>query len=65
MKDEHFTNPFHKTMSTYHCEFCGEDLKFRMIGGATVPLHPKGSVCEGKKFYRLEKPMLIPQRGRF
>lgn len=41
-------------MSTYHCEFCGKGLKFRMIGGATVPLHPKGSVCEGKKFYRAE-----------
>jgi hypothetical protein len=41
-------------MSTYCCEFCGEDLDFRMIGGTTVPLHPAGSTCRGKKYYRSE-----------
>jgi len=41
-------------MSTYTCEFCGEELNFRVIGGATVPLHPAGSNCEGKKYYRTE-----------
>lgn len=41
-------------MSSYQCEFCGEELKFRVIGGATIPLHPKGSTCEGKRYYRAE-----------
>lgn len=41
-------------MSTYGCEFCGEDLDFRKIGGVTVPLHPAGSTCRGKKYYRSE-----------
>lgn len=41
-------------MSTYCCEFCGEDLDFRIIGGTTVPLHPAGSTCRGKKYYRSE-----------
>lgn len=42
-------------MRSYHCEFCQEELKFRNIGGVTVPLHPKGSDCEGKKYYRSEQ----------
>ena len=41
-------------MSTYACEFCGEPLDFRVIRGATVPLHPAKSHCEGKKHYRTE-----------
>lgn len=41
-------------MSTYACEFCGESLSFRVIGGITIPLHPKGSVCMGKSMYRVE-----------
>lgn len=41
-------------MSTYTCEFCGEQLIFRVIDGTTVPLHPRGSQCVGKSLYRTE-----------
>lgn len=37
------------------CNFCGEEIIFRNIRGNPTPLHPKGSSCVGKTFYRREQ----------
>lgn len=42
-------------MSTEICHFCDHEIRFRNINGTPVPLHPTGSNCGGKTYYREEK----------